>query len=112
LNTQEAVTSTVKKRSGGMLALGSEQRPIIVKVKTEEKGEKIASICDHFGWKFIMGLEYSEDLTDLKRALLERLSPDSVYDPCPCGSENKFGFCCGKKMENFDVNMYIHDFEG
>lgn len=51
----------------GMFTLGSEQRPIIVKVKSQEKGEKVALICERFSWHYIMGLEYTEDLTDLKK---------------------------------------------
>jgi len=100
-----------KKRRMIMLPLGSDQRPIIVKVKTEEKGRKVAQICDHFGWKFIMGFEFSEDLTDLKRALKEKMSPASVYDLCPCGSGEKYKFCCGKKMKNLDLDKFIAEFE-
>jgi hypothetical protein len=39
------------KGSMQMLSLGSKQRPIIVKMKSEGKSQKIAEICDHFGWK-------------------------------------------------------------
>ena len=93
------------------LQLGSRQRPIIVKVKTQEKAGKVGLICDHFGWKYIVGLEYEEDLTDLKRALKEKMSPASVYDLCPCGSGEKYKFCCGKKMKNLDLDKFIAEFE-
>ena len=82
----------------------------MVKVNSEEKGQKIAQICDRFGLRFIMGIEFTEDLSDLKKALKERLAPDNPYDPCPCGSGQKYRFCCAKKMKNFDINGFIADF--
>lgn len=94
-----------------MLPLGTEQRPIIVKVKTGEKRQKISRICDHFGWKYIVGLEISEDLTDLKRAFKEKMSPANVYDLCPCDSGEKYRFCCEKKLKNFDIDKIIDEFE-
>ncbi|MFC4770148.1 tetratricopeptide repeat protein [Effusibacillus consociatus] len=92
-----------------MVSLGSEQRPIVVKVKSEEKGKKIAQLCDRFGLHFIMGLDFAEDLTDLKKALKERLGPSDPYAPCPCGSGAKYKFCCAKKLKNFDIDRFISD---
>lgn len=94
-----------------MFALGTEQHPIIVKVKTEEKGRQVALICERFGWHYIMGLEYEEDLTDLKKAIKSALGPVNVYEPCPCGSGSKYKFCCAKKMKNFDINQYAEEFD-
>jgi hypothetical protein len=94
-----------------MLALGTKERPIIVKVKTYETGEKVARICEHFEWQYIMGMEYMEDLTDLKKALKDKLGPADVYHPCPCGSSVKYKFCCAKRMKNFDIHQYIEEFD-
>jgi tetratricopeptide (TPR) repeat protein len=89
---------------------GSERQPIIVKVKTEERAAQVAQVCDHFNWHYIMGMEFTEDLSDLKKALKERFAPANIYDPCPCGSEVKYKFCCEKKMKNFNLNDYLKTF--
>ncbi|NRD80962.1 SEC-C domain-containing protein [Bacillus sp. BRMEA1] len=86
-----------------MLPLGSVQRPIIVKVKSSEKAEKVAKICEQYDWKYIIGLEATEDLTDLKRAMKERMKTASPYDPCPCHSGKKYRFCCAKKSIELDI---------
>jgi uncharacterized protein YecA (UPF0149 family) len=86
-----------------MFPLGSEQRPIIVKVKSSEKAEKIAEICEQHNWKYIIGLELTEDLTDLKKAMKEQMKPASPYDPCPCNSGKKYRFCCAKKRIELDI---------
>ncbi|MFB6367218.1 SEC-C metal-binding domain-containing protein [Paenibacillus elgii] len=89
---------------------GSERKPIIVKVRTEERAAQVARVCDHFNWHYIMGMEFTEDLSDLKKALKERFAPANIYDPCPCGSEVKYKFCCAKTMKNFDLNDYLNTF--
>jgi hypothetical protein len=86
-----------------MPSLGSEQRPVIVKVSSEKMMEKVAEICKKHGFHFIAGLEPVDDLTDLKRALKEMTAPNNVYDPCPCGSGAKYKFCCMKK--EFTLNL-------
>ena len=93
-----------------MFPWGSEQRPIIVRTNSHEKGRKIIQICDRYGMHYIMGVEAVEDLSDLKRALIERLAPANAYDPCPCGSGKKYKFCCMSKMKNFDLDQLIADF--
>jgi hypothetical protein len=80
-----------------MAHLGSEQRPVIVKVTSEKMMRKVAEICEEYNLHFIAGLENQEDLTDLKKAIKEKASPENIYDPCPCGSGAKFKFCCFKK---------------
>ncbi|WP_082130086.1 SEC-C metal-binding domain-containing protein [Aneurinibacillus tyrosinisolvens] len=94
-----------------MFSLGTEQRPIIVKVQSEKKGEKVALICKRFGWHYIIGLEYTEDLTDLRKALKDTLGPANVYDPCLCDSGLKYKFCCARKMKNFDIDQYVEEFD-
>ena len=80
-----------------MSALGSEQRPVIVKVTSQQRMEKVTELCAKNNLHFIAGLESEENLTDLKLALKEKAAPNSVYDPCPCGSGTKYRFCCMKK---------------
>jgi len=99
---------TNKKINGSMR--GSKHLPVIIKVSSQEKGRKIARICDRFGLPYIMEFDFTEDLSDLEEALKERLAPDNPYSPCPCGSGQKYKFCCAIKMKNFDLNQFIADF--
>jgi hypothetical protein len=102
---------TTEKKGYPEKGWGSTQRPIIVKVKSEERMEQVARICAHFNWHYLMGMELVEDLTDLKKAIQEKYAPASVYEPCLCGSGTKYKFCCGKKMKNFDLNEYLNTFD-
>ncbi len=50
--------------------LGSEKRPIIVDVTSEERMAEVASICKEHGWHYIIGFPKDEEnLSDLDRAL-------------------------------------------
>jgi uncharacterized protein YecA (UPF0149 family) len=80
-----------------MASLGSQERPVIVKVTSEKMAKKVAKICNDYGFHFIAGFEAVEDLTDLKSAIKEKSAPKNIYDLCPCGSGVKFKFCCMKK---------------
>jgi len=86
-----------------MASLGSQQRPVIVKVTSEKMAKKVAEICEKYGFHFIAGLEPVENLTDLKAAIKERTAPKNIYDPCPCGSGAKYKFCCMKKEIDLDL---------
>jgi hypothetical protein len=55
-----------------MASLGSQQRPVIVKVTSEKMAQKVAEICGEYGFQFIAGFEAVEDLTDLKLAIKDR----------------------------------------
>lgn len=91
---------------------GSKQRPIIIRAKTEARMKQVQLVCDHFGWNYMMGMEFTEDLSDLEKAIKEKLTPDNIYDPCPCGSGKKFKFCCASTMKNFDLDVYLAAFTG
>jgi uncharacterized protein YecA (UPF0149 family) len=86
-----------------MYPLGSEQRPVIVKVRSQERAEKVAEICDKYDLRFIIGLELTEDISDLKKAIKERMTPATPYDLCPCNSGKKYKFCCSKKSIELDI---------
>jgi SWIM/SEC-C metal-binding protein len=85
-----------------MAKLGSEKRPIVVRVHTDEKAKYVAETCTKNGWHYIIGFEPDEpeDLSDLEK----KLNPPQVIhsekngrnDPCPCGSGKKFKKCCMK----------------
>ena len=85
-----------------MAKLGSEKRPIIVRVHTDEKAQYVAETCAEHGWRYIIGFEPDEpeDISDLERMLNppKPVSSKKVgrNDPCSCGSGKKFKKCCGK----------------
>jgi SWIM/SEC-C metal-binding protein len=87
-----------------MAKLGSEKRPIIVRVHSQEKANEVATICAERGWRYIIGFELDkpEDISDLERALQGADGPVQSSkvagrnDPCPCGSGRKYKHCCGK----------------
>ena len=56
-----------------MAKLGSEKRPLVVRVQTEERASEIVSICDEHGWHYI-GFEPDkpEDISDVERLLTRR----------------------------------------
>ena len=83
--------------------LGTEHRPAVVNVQTEERLKEVASILEEKGWKYTIGLEPDkpEDITDLEM-LLNPQEPKIAEkkvgrnEPCPCGSGKKYKKCCGK----------------
>lgn len=94
-----------------MAKLGTKERPVIVRVNSEAKAEKVAAICDRYNLHFILGMEVEEDLTDLKKAVKNELEPDDPYSLCPCGSGKKYKFCCKKNMKDFDIHRFVADFQ-
>jgi SWIM/SEC-C metal-binding protein len=84
-----------------MAKLGSEKRPIVVRVHAEERARYVAETCANHGWYYIIGIEMDkpEDLSDLEKALNppQPLIAEKIgrNDPCPCGSGKKFKKCCG-----------------
>lgn len=84
-----------------MAKLGSEKRPVILRVADEDRAREIAEICSENGWHFIIGFEPDEpeDISDLEKLLNP---PEPILnrvklgrnDPCFCGSGKKFKKCC------------------
>ena len=62
-----------------MALLGSEKRPVIVKVRSAERAEQIARVCTHLGLHFIIGLEMVEDMSGLEKAIKQKLREDDPY---------------------------------
>ncbi len=85
-----------------MAKLGSEKRPAIVRVQTQERATEIASLCAARGWRYIIGIEpfEEEDVSDIEK-LVNPPVPVRIEagpkrnDPCPCGSGKKYKKCCG-----------------
>jgi SWIM/SEC-C metal-binding protein len=85
-----------------MAKIGTEARPIIVRVQTDERAKYVADLCEENGWIFIIGFEPDkpEDISDLLKALNPptpiRSEKPGRNDFCPCGSGKKYKKCCGK----------------
>jgi SWIM/SEC-C metal-binding protein len=83
-----------------MAKLGSEENPIIVHVRTDERAKYVAQQCTLHGWQYIIGFELDkpEDISNLERALHPILPAHSEKtgrnDPCSCGSGKKYKKCC------------------
>ncbi|MDQ0194745.1 tetratricopeptide repeat protein [Paenibacillus wynnii] len=105
-NRKQIVT---KAMSHSAPQLGFENRPIVIKVRSEERAEKIFQLCERYELQCIIGIEYIEELSDLRKALMQKLSPTNVYAPCPCGSGLKYKFCCANKLKNFDLERFIDE---
>jgi len=87
-----------------MAKLGSEKRPLVVRVQTEERASEIVSICNEHGWHYIIGFEPDkpEDTSDVERLLnppepVEAIVTPGRNEPCPCGSGKKYKKCCGAR---------------
>jgi SWIM/SEC-C metal-binding protein len=84
-----------------MAKLGTEKRPVIVRVHSDEKARYVAETCFEHGWHYIIGFEPDkpEDLSDLEKLLNPKKPSTSQNigrnEACPCGSGKKFKKCCG-----------------
>ncbi|HET9551578.1 MAG TPA: PBPRA1643 family SWIM/SEC-C metal-binding motif protein [Anaeromyxobacteraceae bacterium] len=85
-----------------MPKIGTETRPAILRVQTDERMEEIVAICRRRGVRYLIEVDPDrpEDVAELTRALQP---PEPVVaaprvgrnDPCPCGSGKKLKKCCG-----------------
>lgn len=83
--------------------LGTEKRPAVVNVQTEERKNEVLAIFEEKGWKYLIGVDPNkpEDVTDLK-TLLNVPKPTVAEkkvgrnEACPCGSGKKYKKCCAK----------------
>ncbi|MGA2027841.1 MAG: hypothetical protein ABSH17_12355 [Syntrophobacteraceae bacterium] len=70
-----------------MAKLGSEKRPIIVRVYTEELARHVAETCATHGWHYIIGFETDkpEDIAALGPTPFIKIQPplDSAFFPVP-----------------------------
>ena len=96
--------TSVRERKHNMAKLGSEKRPVVVRVQTEERAKEIASICYEHGWHYIIGFEPDkpEDISDVEKLLnppkpVKAIAMPGRNEPCPCGSGKKYKKCCGAR---------------
>ena len=82
--------------------LGTEKKPAVVHVQTEERFKEVSSLFEEKGWNSIIEVDPDkpEDITELE-ILLNPRKPMTAEnkvgrnDPCPCGSGKKYKKCCG-----------------
>ncbi|MFT9493995.1 PBPRA1643 family SWIM/SEC-C metal-binding motif protein [Anaerosolibacter sp.] len=90
-----------------MPKLGTNTKPAIVRVQSQERANEILQICEENDWKVIVGIEVDkeEDISDVYKLLgykvenTKTIIKDEVVgrnDPCLCGSGKKYKKCCGK----------------
>ena len=83
--------------------LGTEKRPAVVNVQTDERLKELVPIFEKNSWKYTIGLDPDkpEDINDLE-ILLNPPKPKIAEkkvgrnESCPCGSGKKHKKCCGK----------------
>jgi SWIM/SEC-C metal-binding protein len=94
-----------------MAKLGSEKRPVVVRVHTDEKARYVAETCAKNGWHYIIGFEPNkpEDIPDLEKLLnlpqLVKSEKIGRNDPSPCRSGKKYKKCSG--ANNFLWNFAL-----
>jgi SWIM/SEC-C metal-binding protein len=77
------------------------KNPLIVRVRTQERGLEIMRLCTAHGRQVIVGVEPDkpEDISDVEKVLGLKLAPSHTKikrnEPCPCGSKRKYKNCCG-----------------
>lgn len=99
-----------------MAKLGSEKRPVIVRVKTGERAHTIMAACTMRGWQCIAGVEPDEpeDISDFER-LMNPVGPARSEkigrnEPCSCGSGKKYKRCCADKgPANFPAGRFRYE---
>jgi SWIM/SEC-C metal-binding protein len=85
-----------------MTRLGSQKRPAVVRVQTQQRADEVVELCSGHPWEVIVGVEPDkpEDITDVLKLLAPerftaRAEPQAGRnDPCPCGSGLKHKKCC------------------
>jgi len=89
-----------------MANLGTDKKPAVVRVATEERAHEVYNICEKNGFKVIIGIEEDkpEDISDIQRLLGMEVENTKTFvndvivgrnEPCICGSGKKYKKCCG-----------------
>lgn len=88
-----------------MARIGTDKKPAVVRVRSEERAREVLAMAAEAGVKIIVGIEPDkfEDISDLGKAIEKRsavAAPPRARPaknaPCPCGSGRKYKGCCGK----------------
>lgn len=91
-------------KEADLYKLGTEKRPAMLVVTSEQRKSELQKICDENNWlcEIEVDKEGDEDIADLEElqnppepAKSEKVAGRN--DPCPCGSGKKYKHCHGKK---------------
>jgi len=102
--TQSAMGTQFKRgKQSAYLKLGTEKRPVMLRVQNEERKTELQAVCAENKWHCAIEVDADseEDVTDLD-ALQNPVQPIRVEkeigrnDPCHCGSGKKFKSCHGR----------------
>lgn len=87
-----------------MAKLGSDKRPLVLRVQTQARAQELVAFCEDHGWKYVLEIapDKPEDISDLDK--IHNPQPPvraeakiGNNDPCPCGSGKKYKRCCMNK---------------
>ncbi|HDL19452.1 MAG TPA: zinc chelation protein SecC [Bacteroidetes bacterium] len=91
-----------KEDETGKARVGTEKRPALVQVQSEQRAVEIRKLCEKQGWfvEIAVHADEPEEVTAIDQ-LLHPPAPLTVEkvgrnDPCPCGSGLKYKQCHGK----------------
>jgi len=102
--TQQMMGASFKRgKQSALLKLGSEKRPLVLQVQSEERKSELEALCKENEWHCVIDVdaEADENITDLD-ALQNPVQPIRVEkeigrnDPCHCGSGKKYKSCHGR----------------
>ncbi|OLS34070.1 hypothetical protein [Bacillus sp. MRMR6] len=72
------------------------EKQIVCSVVTELQAAQVAKLCESYGIQAIIRMKPFVDISHLKKIVKAKMK-ERLYDPCPCGKEKKFKFCCYPK---------------
>lgn len=75
---------------------------IVCTVKSELQAAQVTKICQDYDIQSVIKIKPYIDISDLKKALRSKLK-DRLYEPCICGKEKKFKFCCYETTINIQL---------
>lgn len=92
--------------------MAEQKRLIVCCVQNELQAAQITKICQDFDIHTLIKIKPYIDIAELKKALRAKVK-ERLYDPCPCGKEKKFKFCCYEDTINFKfLNEQTQSFDG
>ncbi|MCQ6282546.1 SEC-C metal-binding domain-containing protein [Bacillus sp. EB600] len=68
-------------------------KPLVCSVVTELQAAQVGKICQDYGIQAIINIKPFVEISQIKKAVKAKLK-ERLYNLCPCGSGQKFKFCC------------------
>ena len=100
----DSKNKNVRTRQEDTRRLGTELRPALLRVQTEERKAEVTALCGENGWSCSVEVDADqpEDVADLdvlqNPVTTARVEAEPKRnDPCPCGSGKKYKHCHARK---------------